>query len=85
MVFKRNKNQPHLKNISYFLKKIKIIYKFIFEIIIDLINFRKQTKKFRNSNSRKNNGKSIFIIHSDFYLIYELKLLGYLVQGLRRE
>ena len=85
MVFKRNKNKPNLKNISYFLKKIKIIYKYIFQIIIDLINFRKQTKKFRNRNSREKNGKSIFIIHSDFYLIYELKLLGYLVQGLRRE
>ena len=85
MIFKRNKNNPNLKNISYFLKKIKLIYKYIFQIIIDLINFKKQTKKFRYSNSIKNNSKSIFIIHSDFYLIYELKLLGYLVQGLRRK
>ena len=72
-------------NILYLLKKIKVNYKYIFQIIIDLINFRKDTNKFRKNYSSQKINKSILIIHYDDSFIYEYKLLGYLVQGLKKE
>ena len=85
-MFYRGKKNPHkVSIILYLLKKLKTNYKYIFQIIIDLIHFKKQTKKFRNNYSKKKNSKTITIIHYDDSFIYEIKLLGYLVQGIKRE
>ena len=86
--FSKNKLNDFLSNypdLFYLIKKFKDNYRYFFDIIFDYLTFSRKTRVFREISLKSKKNKTLLIIHYDDSFLYELKVLGYVVQGLRKE